>query len=62
MLSFSICMLYDTALTIARRVQITHLTNQKDADRLLLLKEVAGTKVYEERRAESTKIMDETSE
>jgi CO dehydrogenase/acetyl-CoA synthase beta subunit len=61
-LSFSICMLYDTALTIARRVQITHLTNQKDADRLLLLKEVAGTKVYEERRAESTKIMDETSE
>jgi hypothetical protein len=41
--------------------QITHLTNQKDADRLTLLKEVAGTKVYEERRAESTKIMDETS-
>ena len=45
-----------------RIVQINHLTNQKDADRLLLLKEVAGTKVYEERRAESTKIMDETSE
>ena len=44
-----------------RIVQINHLTNQKDADRLLLLKEVAGTKVYEERRAESTKIMDETS-
>lgn len=42
--------------------QITHLTNQKDADRLALLKEVAGTKVYEERRAESTKIMNETSE
>ncbi|GAA5860544.1 hypothetical protein JCM8547_000336 [Rhodosporidiobolus lusitaniae] len=41
--------------------RITHLTNQKDADRLLLLKEVAGTKVYEERRAESTKIMDETN-
>ncbi|GAA5946350.1 hypothetical protein JCM10213_006535, partial [Rhodosporidiobolus nylandii] len=41
--------------------RITHLTNQKDSDRLLLLKEVAGTKVYEERRAESTKIMDETN-
>lgn len=26
-----------------------------------MLKEVAGTKVYEERRAESTKIMEETS-
>ncbi|GAA5970675.1 hypothetical protein JCM11641_007396 [Rhodosporidiobolus odoratus] len=41
--------------------RITHLTNQKDSDRLLLLKEVAGTKVYEERRAESTKIMDDTN-
>lgn len=40
--------------------QITHLTNQKDQDRLLLLKEVAGTKVYEERRSESMKIMEET--
>ncbi|KAM0788840.1 hypothetical protein ACM66B_002925 [Microbotryomycetes sp. NB124-2] len=41
--------------------RVTHLTNQKDADRLNLLKEVAGTKVYEERRAESTKIMEETN-
>ncbi|BGP07249.1 Structural maintenance of chromosomes protein 3 [Rhodotorula toruloides] len=41
--------------------RITHLTNQKDSDRLLLLKEVAGTKVYEDRRAESIKIMDETN-
>ncbi|KAL8278388.1 hypothetical protein RQP46_009280 [Phenoliferia psychrophenolica] len=41
--------------------RITHLTNQKDQDRLHLLKEVAGTKLYEERRAESTKIMDETN-
>lgn len=48
-------------LTLAS-LQITHLTNQKDSDRLLLLKEVAGTKVYEDRRAESIKIMDETSE
>lgn len=43
-------------------LQVTHLTNQKDQDRLHLLKEVAGTKVYEDRRAESTKIMDETSQ
>ncbi|KAK4055631.1 Structural maintenance of chromosomes protein 3 [Microbotryomycetes sp. JL201] len=41
--------------------RVTHLTNQKDHDRLNLLKEVAGTKVYEERRAESTKIMEETN-
>ncbi|GAA5985596.1 hypothetical protein JCM5350_007149 [Sporobolomyces pararoseus] len=41
--------------------RINHLTNQKDLDRLLLLKEVAGTKVYEERRNESTKIMNETN-
>ncbi len=33
----------------------------KDQDRLHLLKDVAGTKVYEEKRAESTKIMDDTS-
>ncbi len=32
----------------------------KDADRLGLLKEVAGTRVYEERRAESLKIMEDT--
>jgi structural maintenance of chromosome 3 (chondroitin sulfate proteoglycan 6) len=41
--------------------RINHLTNQKDLDRLLLLKEVAGTKIYEERRRESNKIMDETN-
>ncbi|EFP91656.2 Structural maintenance of chromosomes protein 3 [Puccinia graminis f. sp. tritici] len=41
--------------------RITHLTNIKDADRLNLLKEVAGTQVYEERRSESVKIMDDTS-
>jgi len=36
------------------------LTNAKDAERLQLLKEVAGTKVYEQKRLESVKIMDET--
>ncbi|KAH9956468.1 structural maintenance of chromosome protein 3 [Lactifluus volemus] len=39
---------------------ITALTNAKDHERLALLKEVAGTKVYEQRRAESLRIMAET--
>ncbi|KAI8456728.1 RecF/RecN/SMC [Phakopsora pachyrhizi] len=41
--------------------RITHLTNVKDSERLDLLKEVAGTQVYEDRRAESMKIMSETA-
>ncbi|KAJ3521842.1 hypothetical protein NM688_g8963 [Phlebia brevispora] len=40
--------------------RITALTNAKDNERLALLKEVAGTKVYEQRRAESLRIMEET--
>ncbi|KAG9047985.1 Structural maintenance of chromosomes protein 3 [Tulasnella sp. UAMH 9824] len=40
--------------------RITSLTNAKDYERLALLKEVAGTKVYEQRRAESLRVMDET--
>jgi structural maintenance of chromosome 3 (chondroitin sulfate proteoglycan 6) len=40
--------------------QITALTNAKDTERLALLKEVAGTKVYEQRRSESLRIMAET--
>lgn len=40
--------------------RITALTNAKDGERLALLKEVAGTKVYEQKRAESLKIMEET--
>jgi len=42
--------------------QITSLTNAKDHERLALLKEVAGTKVYENRRSESEKILEETGE
>ena len=41
--------------------RITALTNMKDSERLSLLKEVAGTQVYEARRAESLKIMHETN-
>lgn len=44
---------------IGRR-QVQALTVAKDAERLKLLKEVAGTSVYEERRKESLKIMEET--
>ncbi|KAJ5585574.1 RecF/RecN/SMC [Penicillium hispanicum] len=41
--------------------RVTALTNMKDSERLILLKEVAGTQVYEARRAESLKIMHETN-
>ncbi|KAE8233794.1 hypothetical protein CF326_g1168 [Tilletia indica] len=40
--------------------RITHLTNAKDHERLGLLKEVAGTRVYEQRRAESLKLIEDT--
>lgn len=40
--------------------RVTTLTNMKDFERLNLLKEVAGTQVYEQRRTESLKIMEET--
>jgi structural maintenance of chromosome 3 (chondroitin sulfate proteoglycan 6) len=40
--------------------RVTTLTNMKDPERLNLLKEVAGTQVYEARRTESLKIMQET--
>jgi len=40
--------------------RVTALTNMKDTERLSLLKEVAGTQVYEARRTESIRIMAET--
>ncbi|KAJ3265439.1 Structural maintenance of chromosomes protein 3 [Chytriomyces hyalinus] len=40
--------------------RIMALTNAKDSERLQVLKEVAGTRVYENRRQESLKIMEET--
>lgn len=43
-------------------IQITSLTNAKDHERLALLKEVAGTKVYESRRSESEKIIEDTGD
>ncbi|TIB79692.1 hypothetical protein E3Q22_02348 [Wallemia mellicola] len=41
--------------------RISSLTNAKDSERLQLLKEVAGTRVYESKRTESLKIMQETN-
>ncbi|CAG8972988.1 hypothetical protein HYALB_00007834 [Hymenoscyphus albidus] len=41
--------------------RVTALTNMKDSERLNLLKEVAGTQVYEARRTESLKIMGDTN-
>jgi structural maintenance of chromosome 3 (chondroitin sulfate proteoglycan 6) len=46
---------------IVQQGKVAHLCVMKDRDRLDLLKEVAGTTVYEERRAESIKILQETS-
>ncbi|KAK3060403.1 hypothetical protein LTS18_008610, partial [Coniosporium uncinatum] len=40
--------------------RVTTLTNMRDPERLSLLKEVAGTQVYEARRQESLKIMQDT--
>jgi structural maintenance of chromosome 3 (chondroitin sulfate proteoglycan 6) len=41
--------------------RVTRLTNMKDAERLDLLKSVAGTGVYDQRKEESQKIMNETN-
>ncbi|KAI7849673.1 RecF/RecN/SMC [Circinella umbellata] len=40
--------------------RITSLTVARDEDRLQLLKEIAGTRVYEQKRTESYKIIEET--
>ncbi|KAJ7531678.1 hypothetical protein O6H91_14G053900 [Diphasiastrum complanatum] len=45
---------------VVQQGKIASLTLMKDAERLDLLKEIGGTRVYEERRKESLKIMQET--
>ncbi|XP_057252162.1 structural maintenance of chromosomes protein 3 isoform X3 [Beta vulgaris subsp. vulgaris] len=45
---------------VVQQGKIASLTLMKDAERLDLLKEIGGTRVYEERRRESLKIMYET--
>ncbi|OMJ29491.1 Chromosome segregation protein sudA [Smittium culicis] len=42
--------------------RITSLTHSKDSERLELLKEIAGTKVYDSKREESLKILNETND
>lgn len=42
--------------------RITALTNSKDEDRLQVLKEVAGAQVYENRRDESLKLINDTKQ
>lgn len=41
--------------------RVTAITNMKDPERLNMLKTVAGTEVYEGKRSESRKIMEETN-
>lgn len=45
---------------VVQQGKIMAMTTMKDHERLELLKEVGGTKVYEERREESLKVMKET--
>ncbi|KAL7127032.1 hypothetical protein ABFS83_14G226900 [Erythranthe nasuta] len=45
---------------VVQQGKISSLTLMKDSQRLDLLKEIGGTRVYEERRRESLKIMQET--
>lgn len=45
---------------VVQQGKIASLTLMKDSERLDLLKEIGGTRVYEERRRESLKIMHET--
>mmetsp|Transcript_30826 Transcript_30826/g.67303 ORF Transcript_30826/g.67303 Transcript_30826/m.67303 type:complete len:1195 (-) Transcript_30826:298-3882(-) len=45
---------------VVQQGKIQALTTMRDTERLELLKEIGGTKVYDERRKESLKIMQET--
>ncbi|KAL6851888.1 hypothetical protein ACP4OV_002998 [Aristida adscensionis] len=46
---------------VVQQGKISSLTLMKDSERLNLLKEIGGTRVYEDRRTESLKIMHETA-
>ena len=45
---------------IVQQGRIVQLATMRDGDRLSLLKEVAGTKVYDDRRAQSCQILEDT--
>ena len=57
---FSVSFWYYHLIRGVHRLQIASLTLMKDHERLDLLKEIGGTRVYEERRKESLKIMVDT--
>ena len=61
-LSDSFLQIKDGSVVVSMWVllQIMAMSTMKDAERLELLKEIGGTKVYEERRRESLKILHET--
>jgi structural maintenance of chromosome 3 (chondroitin sulfate proteoglycan 6) len=46
---------------IVQQGRVNSIALMKDTERMELLKEVAGTRVYDDRRAESEKIMQESS-
>lgn len=56
-----LCSCKNSAWTIylapALCMQISHLSNMDDQKRLSLLKEIGGSKVYEDRRTESLKVL-----
>ena len=45
---------------IVKQGKITELANSSDSDRLKLLREIAGTRVYDEKKKESLKLLEET--
>lgn len=52
----------DNPYYIVPQGRVTQITNAKDWDRLQVLKEVAGTKTYEQRRRETVKTMEDTTQ
>jgi hypothetical protein len=44
---------------VAACVQIMAMSTMKDSERLELLKEIGGTRVYEDKRKESKKVMED---
>ena len=47
---------------IVQQGRVTQITNMKDNERLNVLKEIAGTKMYEQRRNETVRILEDTEQ
>ena len=52
----------DNPYYIVPQGRVTQITNMKDVDRLQVLKEVAGTNAYEQRRKQTVKTMEDTTQ